>query len=454
LLGRLAQAWQRLRASWSGPLVIHLRSNEHASVAAPRPGTPLANCTASLPRHFAAFLARSFFPVRQRIARGVLRWTDVCALDEVTEWRAAWDALRATAGLDNDDFVGFVRDLLIHFGPPTDDALLQPDHAPTDDDLEHLATKLQALVADTARPVQLSRTELLDRLGWSDRLRYRHPHSFPVPTIYTANHAARTQLDGRLRHLPGGYIALVGPAGSGKSTLLASLNWPGQRVVRYYAFVPDAPDPLSGRGEADSFLHDLSLALDDSGLPRSGYGNNLGSQRVVLHDQLDQAGRWWRSQGQATVIVVDGLDHIPREQNPTRSLLEELPAPSSVPDGVFVVLGTQTTSILPAPVREAVGLNDRTVDLPPLSAGEVGQLADAAGPCRWLLPGQRDRLVTASEGHPLALTYILQELGALEATEPDLATRELAADALLADASACGREVEARYHGYFRALST
>jgi hypothetical protein len=454
LLGRLAQAWQRLRASWPGPLVIHLRSNEHPAVATPTVGTPLAQCTALPPHHFAAFLSRSFFPVREQIARGASRWTDVDALPEVAEWRAAWDAFQTSTGLDGDHFVGFVKDLSIHFGPPADDALLRPDHAPADADLEHLATTLQALVADPARPVQLSRAELLDRVGWSDRLRYRHPHAFPVPTVYAANQAARTQLQNRLRDLPGGYVALVGPAGSGKSTLLASLNWPGQRVVRYYAFVPDAPDPLSGRGEADSFLHDLALALEEGGLPRSGYGNDLRSQRAVLQGQLDQAGRRWHDHGEATVIVVDGLDHIPREQDPTRSLLEELPALTSLSDGVFVILGTQTTSILPAPVRDAVGLNDRTVDLPPLSAGEVGQLADAAGPGYWLLPGQRERLVTASEGHPLALTYLLQELNALELGEPDLSVRHLGADALLDDASAYGREVEARYRGYFRAAGT
>ena len=76
------------------------------------------------------------------------------------------------------------------------------------------------------------------------------------PAVYTANESARAALENRLTALTGGYVALVGQAGSGKSTLLASMNVPG-RVVRYYAFIPDAPDPLSGRGEADSFLHDL-----------------------------------------------------------------------------------------------------------------------------------------------------------------------------------------------------
>lgn len=453
LLTKLAQAWGRLRSTWSGPLVVHLRSNDYASSARPPNGTPLAESVAEGPRHFAAFLARSLEPVQKRIAHGMTQWSDLAKLPEVEQWSVAWDALRTATALDQDDFVAFVRDLSIYFAPPGDDPLLRHDLDPADSELAMLAWTLQAIVADPARPVQLSRQELLDRLGWSDRLSYRNPHRFPVPNVYAANEAARSDLEARLANLPSGYVALVGPAGSGKSTLLASLNLPG-RVARYYAFVPDSPDPLSGRGEADSFLHDLSLTLETSGLYRTGYGNDLPSRRSVLLDQLDQAGQRWRDNGENTIIVVDGLDHISREQNPTRSLLEELPAPAALHDGVFVILGTQTTAILPAPIQAALRSQGRTVDLPPLSAEEVGQLADGAGPGGWLHPGQRDALVEASEGHPLALTYLLQELVALEQTELDPTARQLRADALLADASAYGRDVEERYRGYFRAVGS
>jgi hypothetical protein len=220
----------------------------------------------------------------------------------------------------------------------------------------------------------------------------------PSSTTTSAS-AHASELEARLATLPGGYVALIGPAGSGKSTLLASLTLPG-RVARYYAFVPDAPDPLSGRGEADSFLHDLSLALANGGLYRSGYGNDLRSQRSVLLDQLDKAGQRWRDQGESTVIVVDGLDHIPREQNPERSMLEELPAPAALPEGVFVILGSQTTAILPAPVQDALAREGRVVDLPPLSAEEVGHIADSAGRAAGSFPDS----VTHSSG-PVRATH-------------------------------------------------
>lgn len=452
LLGRLAEARARLRTSWAGALEVRLWSNENASAAPPAAGSPLAECTADGPRHFAAFLARSWRPVQELLRDGAARWADAAALPEVAQWLPAWDALRAASGThDDDDFVGLVRDLVLHFGPAVEDRLLRPDEAPTDPDVAHLAATLQALVADPARPLELSRAELVDRLGWNDRLRFRNPHAFPVPALYASNASAKQRLQARLDELAGGYVALVGPAGAGKSTLLAALSWPGRRTVRYYAFVPDASDPLSGRGEADSFLHDVSLALEGVGFRRSGHANDLRTRHSVLRDQLSDAGELYRTTGEATVIVVDGLDQIPREQNPTRSLLEELPAPGALPDGVFVVLGTQTTSVLPAPVEEALTADDRTVDLPPLSRDEVLRLADAAGPGSWLLPGQRDSLVAASEGHALALTYLLQDLSEL-AADPDPDARGLAVDATLAEANVYGRHVEARYRGYLRAV--
>jgi hypothetical protein len=274
----------------------------------------------------------------------------------------------------------------------------------------------------------------------------------PDPACLCRERGSQVTLDGApsniARRLPG----TCRPRWIGKSTLLATIAPDGHRVVRYYAFVPDSPDPLSARGEAESFLHDLSLALDEAGLFRRGYGNDLRSQRAVVFDLLDQARARWQERGEPTLIVVDGLDHIRREQRPARSLLEELPPPSALGDGVFVVLGTQTTQILPQPVRDALTVDGRTIDLPPLAASEIRALVDTAGPGQWLLPGQRDDLVAASEGHPLALTYLLEELNAIAESESSGEPRRLLVDRLLEDASAYGGDIERRYRGYAQSV--
>ncbi|MCP9624292.1 hypothetical protein FOH10_18910 [Nocardia otitidiscaviarum] len=453
LFTQLSLAWRRLRAASPDPLTIYLCSNNIASDGPAPAGSPLDRAGAPKPRSLARFVIHSFTPAREAIDAGCTRWSDLAVLPAVADWASVWDALRELAPLTDEEFVGFIQALELRFGIQTTDPLLLPDQDCADGDVEHLSATLQKIVRDPVRPEQLSREDLLARLGWTDRLAYRHPHQFPIPEVYTANNAARTALEQRLNEPDGGYLALIGPAGSGKSTLLASLKLSG-RVVHYYAFVPDSPNPLSSRGEAESYLHDVSLALEANGLPRRGIGNDLRSRRAVMLDQLDQAGRHWSERGERTIVIVDGLDHVPREQNPTRSFIEELPAPTALPAGVFVVLGTQSVAMLGAEVRAVLQQHNRTVVLPPLSSQESERVVELSGVGSWMYPGQIQKAAEAGEGHPLALTYLLQELTALQERVADLQARRESASRLLVEAAGYGRDIEARYRGYFRAVAS
>lgn len=457
LLAGLAEAWAAIRTTWDGPLLVHLCTNGQPSVSPPAAGSVLASATANGPRHLAAFLARSFRPAQRAVRDNLLDKGALQSLDVFADWEPVWTELQRVSSLGDDDFLRFVEDLEFDFGvraldevPSTLDGAV--DHQ-AQDDLRLLAGELQACVADPARPRRLDRAELLHRLGWETRLRYKNRHEFPVPGTYTPNHAATRALHEALTNLDGGYLALVGPAGSGKSTLLSDIAVDG-RVVRYYAFVPDSPNPLSHRGEAESFLNDLSLALEEAGIFRGGQPSGLPGLRYCVGQQLARAQEAWSSRGEKTVIIIDGLDHIPREQNPNRSMIEELPAPAGLGDGVFIILGTQTTSVVSVDIRDTLSRPGRTVTLPPLANDEVRELAEQAGLGDWLWPGQIDTFVEVTEGHPLATTYLLSELGALLATAPDGDQRRVHADRILADASNYGGDVELRYRGYFQAVRT
>ncbi|MCZ2812019.1 hypothetical protein O2W15_11295 [Modestobacter sp. VKM Ac-2979] len=454
LLAGLARAWAAIRTTWDGPLVVHLCTNGQPSVSPPAAGSVLASATANGPKHLAAFLARSFRPAQRAVRDNLLNMGALRSLEVFTEWESVWTELKRVSSLGDDDFLRFVEDLEFDFGvgtldevPSTVDGALDLQ---TKDDLRILASELQACVADPARPRRIDRAELLHRLGWETRLRYRNRHEFPVPGTYTPNQAATRALHDALTTLDGGYLALVGPAGSGKSTLLSDIAIEG-RVVRYYAFIPDSPNPLGHRGEAESFLNDLALALEEAGIFRSGQPSGLPGLRYCISQQLARAQEAWSARGEKTVIIIDGLDHITREQNPSRSMLEELPAPASLGDGVFVVLGSQTTTIASADIRGVLSRPGRTITLPPLAHDEVRKLAEQAGLIDWLRPGQIDTLIEVTEGHPLAATYLLGELSSLSAT-PGEELRRVSAERILADASNYGGDVELRYRGYFQAV--
>jgi hypothetical protein len=213
-------------------------------------------------------------------------------------------------------------------------------------------------------------------------------------------------------------VSLIGVPGSGKSTLLAAglLPTPRAVVVRYLAFVPDERQGL-GRAEAFDFLHDLVKQLKQQGL---GVSILPGMERVELREQFEallrEAGQRFQEEQIRTLIVIDGLDHVPREERPEHPFLRALPLPHAVPEGVVFVLGTQKLDLegIPPAVRDQAGREDRRILVEPLSREAVIRLADMAG-----VPDDvnRDDLYAHTDGHPLATRYVVESL--LNACTPE-----------------------------------
>ena len=399
LLKPLVRAWQSLcKANPGSRVEIRLVVNDYPSIK-DRLGD-------AAPAHSAAFLNEfERFP-----SRSLLEW-------RASSWSRLIDLLRQTSGLDDDDFERFFHALYVLHGVAADFVQFYKLSAEKARLVAEIANVLPKLVTDARDKDRWSREELLHELGWRDPDKTRHLHRFPIGAYVQRNRDTEIALLQVLRAIDQGYMALLGPPGSGKSTLLqmALATEPNVRLVRYLAFIPGAAQGV-GRGEADDFLEDIAAQMRSGGL--SGLRLRDSSQherREQFGALLRQAGERYERDGVRTIIVVDGLDHVLREERPTHSLLAELPLPAAIPTGVIFVLGTQRLDLahLKPAVQEQAAMSGRLVTMRPLGRDAVAQMADAFG---LALTISRQRLNELSHGHPLATRYLIQAL--LSADEP------------------------------------
>jgi len=277
--------------------------------------------------------------------------------------------------------------------------------------IRELAAELPRLVTHRPQQDRWSIAELLSRLGWDSAFDLKHAHSFPVDALYESNEETHRALYAALHTNSSGYIGLTGPPGSGKSTLLAAgvLPSPRARVLRYLAFVPGRGQGL-GRGEAVDFLGDLVRQFKREGLGRQVVpGSELHELRTQFERVLQEASQQFTNDGLKTILVIDGLDHVPREERPTRSFLSEFPLPQSVPDGVVIVLGTQRLELadIPISVQQQASASGRFISVSPLTPSTVARIAELAN-----LPADVPvgAVFDKSKGHPLATRYVIDNL--------------------------------------------
>jgi hypothetical protein len=184
--------------------------------------------------------------------------------------------------------------------------------------------------------VKFTRSELLTNLGWEDRFRTIFTHDLIVdkqtyqPIVETQN-----EINTKLAKFDKGYIYLVGGPGTGKSSLLT--NWARQRkerIIKYYAFdfmSPSSQFNFSERGESTTLFFDLVYQLKEAGF----YNKDILPYRDItflkntFFEQLKSASEDYLETGRKTILIIDGLDHVPREYySAKQNFLSELLCPN------------------------------------------------------------------------------------------------------------------------------
>lgn len=403
ILQSLASGWLNRKAAYGNRLiVVHLATNSVASpndLATETSGNELGH------QHFAAFIEGSW----ARVHAGEASIPSVG-----NPWHDTWTKMRVATQLGERDFYEFVRSCKLYFPFNVDftSGLGEREKSAWDAAVKELTGSLMALPSQSSE-IALREDDLARLTGYRSDNTLALRHDFKLED-YVDKPLKRTadRLDELLDQIDRGYICVKGSPGSGKSsTLTLALRRRSERVVRYYAFVPQGPN--QSRGETENFLGHLISELNRLGIRHSGKAAHQGDRYLLLkrlREQLAELGREFEQSGRKTLILVDGLDHIPREQRPVRSLLDDLLDPSAIPAGVIFVLGTQTTNFLAAGIRESLRNEGRTILMAALSILEIDHVLRETNLFVKLSGNQRQQVIGLSGRHPLALRYLVRRL--------------------------------------------
>ena len=283
---------------------------------------------------------------------------------------------------------------------------LEPDTEKKSRQIKYL---LPEIVANHNTKKIWSEQDLIEELGWDGISVLRASHRFPLYPDLQVNSAVEEALKKATNKHSSGYISLIGPPGTGKSTTLqrAITTSSDHGVARYLAFLPDERHGL-GRAEATDFLNDVTIALSKLGFSRARFADEDQLRKEFLK-QLNKARDLFHEKGRKTLIVVDGLDHIHREESPQHNLLAILPPPQSIPEGVLFLLGSQfleLDGLAPRIVQQASAA-DRCIEMGPLPKPAIFDMAEKAELSEHI---DRQSLFDACEGHPLIARYYIEKL--------------------------------------------
>ncbi|TGE25208.1 ATP-binding protein [Hymenobacter aquaticus] len=405
LLPDLVQSWRGLRAKYHGQhkqVIGHLLTNKNLS-AHDRILSGKTNLGT-----FADFFAEAWLPIKAQ-------------QPYAPKWKPAVQKLARLSGLKAAEFKDFVAhfELQPNYKAPAI-SITKAGYQKLDDDVTIFRSHLLEQVGDASRPVELQASQLITDLHWEARFQTTFNHElFVDPHQYQPITATLQALDAMVDGHAGGYLFLAGAPGTGKSTLLT--QWAkgrSERVIKYYAFDftnPASPGNYHERGDSTTLYFDLVFQLKAAG----AYGRNvlpyreLHYLREVFYQQLNWLGEEYARTGRKTILLLDGLDHVPREyQQVTKSFLRELPLPTTLPAGVYVVLGSQTYELsdLAPEIKAEWRQLDRQLHMAPLERHAVFRLAEAADLHPPLITAQQHLLADKSQGHPLYVTYLLERL--------------------------------------------
>jgi hypothetical protein len=330
-----------------------------------------------------------------------------------SEWKEVFNELKTEADSSESSLIEFIKsfEFVLSNDYNVYENMLGKNNSQRYRDIEKISKHIFKIIG-TQGTTKFDRIQFLKEFGLLSRYETHFKHSFYVDEEHYQPITDTIQkLELTINNTTKGYIAVIGNAGSGKSTLLTKwIKARKEKVLRYYAYVNKEMNGEYGyRGEAEIFLKDLLIQIREN---QFSLQENLPSETLPdLQKQLFIELEKFKYEQGKVFIIVDGLDHIGREQNVNKSLIDILPTPEQIPDNIYFILGSRTTqnlTNLPDRVKISLKEEGRTIVINPFSLSQIHKLLESHNIN--LNQNQLTNLNQNTLGHPLFLRYTIEEL--------------------------------------------
>jgi len=243
---------------------------------------------------------------------------------------------------------------------------------------------------------------------------------FPIPTDFEFYDESKyAELISDLASLSGGVKIFYGKPGVGKSTYLSKLcdsladaNFP---VFKHEYFISSDDSEFYERLRPLRAIESLKAEFKGSG----DYLGSIADQNsagVSISEYIKQISKVAVEKGKPAILIIDGLDHAVRfrDQETLTELLREI----CIPDrGFWLIMGTQESAcdLIPSEIQSRCLQKDR-IEIKGLSKAGVeniirkNEIGLIFSPQDFQITELCNRIFSLSDGNPLILRYVLNEL--------------------------------------------
>ncbi|WP_270171036.1 ATP-binding protein [Paenibacillus sp. SYP-B4298] len=253
------------------------------------------------------------------------------------------------------------------------------------------------------------------------------PQQFEIPEDYVLpSEEFHTDFISEITASSEGCYVLTASPGMGKSTYLSylydSLESDGYPVIRHHYFL-STTDRTVGRLDslkvAESLMNDI---LTKYPLSLQGLETNNPNPKH-FSEWINSAAKYYSDKSKALIVIIDGLDHVWRDQGTADELNKLFENLIPIPHGIIIILGTQPVDETMLPTRLTTTVpRDRWLEIPLLDITAVIEWLQKQEISDELFDSDDDRineyrlnqLASAfhekTTGNPLHLRYSLKSL--------------------------------------------